>query len=483
MNLKKKALSGAAWKLAERLLAQGISMVVTIVLARLLLPADYGVVSMVTIFFTFANVLISGGLNTALIQKSDADSEDYSTVFTVSLLVGAALYGLMFVSAPVIAGLYGQPMLVPVIRIMGLSLPVYAIKSIACAYTSATLQFRKFFFATLGGTLISGVVGIAMAYSGCGPWALVAQQMTNTVIDTVILFAVTKLRLRLHISMVRLRSLYAYGWKILVSSLLGTIYNQINPLVIGIRFSLSDLSFYTKGFSLVDMIASSLTYTLSSVLLPVLAKVQDDLEQLRSGTRTFMRGVSFLVFPMMLGLYAVSDNFVTVLLTEKWLPAAYYIRIFCVSHLFDIVAAGNCETIKAMGRSDVFLKIEVLKKSLYFVTLFLFIAFTNSPEVMALSNLVIALIAVTVNLIPNIRLIGYTVKMQLEDIWLNLAVSILMCVGVCLVGRLSLPALPLLMLQIVSGVGLYLGLNLLVRNPNLSFFTDYLKAMRHPTEE
>ena len=322
-----------------------------------------------------------------------------------------------------------------------------------------------------------------MAYSGCGPWALVAQQMTNTVIDTVILFAVTKLRLRLHISMVRLRSLYAYGWKILVSSLLGTIYNQINPLVIGIRFSLSDLSFYTKGFSLVDMIASSLTYTLSSVLLPVLAKVQDDLEQLRSGTRTFMRGVSFLVFPMMLGLYAVSDNFVTVLLTEKWLPAAYYIRIFCVAHLFDIVAAGNCETIKAMGRSDVFLKIEVLKKSLYFVTLFLFIAFTNSPEVMALSNLVIALIAVTVNLIPNIRLIGYTVKMQLEDIWLNLAVSILMCVGVCLVGRLSLPALPLLMLQIVSGVGLYLGLNLLVRNPNLRFFTDYLKAMRHPTEE
>lgn len=466
----------------ERIFAQGISFMVSIVLARILVPEDFGVVSMVTIFFTLANVLISGGLNTALIQKKNADREDYSTVFTVSLLMGIFLYGLLFFMAPRIAKIYRQPGLTAIIRVMGLSLPVYAIKSIVCAYTSATLQFKKFFFATLGGTLFSGMLGIAMALRGMGAWALVAQQMSNTVIDTVILYSVTRLKIRLMISWQRLKGLFSYGWKILVSTLMGTVYSQVNPLIIGLRFSSADLSFYTKGASFPDVLSTSMISTLSSVLFPVLSKFQDDREQLLRGTRQFMQTVSYLIFPMMFGLFAVADNFVLALLTEKWLPAAYYIRIFCFQGMFDITSIGNCETIKAMGRSDVYLKIEIIKKVLYFITLALFIWLSPSPEVLAWSVVVVTVIALVVNVIPNIRLIGYSIRMQIADLLPNFLLSGLMCLGVMGVGMLPLPAALLLILQILTGMGTYVAMSLVTKNKNFRFLLDSLRSIRRKTE-
>ena len=296
-----------------------------------------------------------------MIQKKDSDGRDYNSVFTLSFIVAIVLYAILFVLAPLISQLYNQPMIVNVLRVMGISLPLYACKSIVCAYIYSTLQFRKFFYATLGGTLISGVIGITMAINGCGAWSLVVQQMSNTVVDTVILFLVAKLKLKPEISFPRLKKLFSYGWKILISSLIGTIYNQVNPLFIGLKYSSADLSYYTKGRSFPDTFSSSITNTMSSVLFPVLSKVQDEKKLLLNGTRRFMKLASFCVFPTLLGILAISDNFVTVLLTSKWIGASYYIKIFCISYMFDVVAIGNCETIKAIGRSDVYLKIEIIK--------------------------------------------------------------------------------------------------------------------------
>lgn len=473
-NIKQKTLVGAVWKFAERILAQAVSLVVSITLARLLDPSDYGVVSIVTVFFVFANVIISGGLNTALIQKKDSDAEDYNTVFTVSFFVSLIIYAVLFFGAPTIAKIYKNEMLVDIIRIMGLSLPIYALKSIVCAYVSASMQFRKFFFATLGGTLMSAVVGIALALNGAGAWALVAQQLTNTAVDTLVLFCTTKLKIRFRLSLKRLKSLLKYGSRILASSLLGVIFNQVNPLVIGFKYTSADLSFYTKGRSFPETLSSSITYTISSVLFPALSKYQDDKKQLLHCTRLYMRVASFIVFPIMLGFFGVSENFVSVLLADKWLPAVYYIKVACIVFMFDVVAAGNCETIKAMGRSDIFLKIEVIKKTAYFITIILFLLFTNSPETLAISTLACTLIQIVVNSQPNKKLLGYKLIYQLKDIVPNLIISSVMCFCVLLLGRLSLNPALLLLVQIFAGGLIYLLLAIITRNSALKVLFDML---------
>lgn len=474
-STQRKILSGAVWKFSERIMAQVVSLAVSIIIARLLNPSDYGVVGIVTVFFAFANVVISGGFNTALIQKKDADKDDYNTVFTVSMLVALLIYFILFVSAPWIAKIYKNDILAGIIRILGLSLPVYALKSIVCAYVSANLKFRMFFFATLGGTVASAIVGITMAVNGYGAWALVAQQLTNTAIDTLILFMTTKLRLSVGITMSRLHSLFGYGSKIMLSSLLGVTFNQINPLFIGLKYSSAALSFYTKGKSLPETLSSSMTYTISSVLFPALAKFQDDKERLLRYTRRYMQVASFIVFPVMLGFFAIAENFVRIFLTDKWLPAVYYIHIVCLSEMFGVIAVGNCETIKAMGRSDVFLKIEIAKKIGYFVTLALFLAFTNTPEALAVSLLVCTVIQIIINSIPNIKLIGYKMLYQIKDLVPNLLISAAMCMLVMLLGSVNVPPVFLLVLQICAGCAAYSILAIVTRNPSLIFLMNIIK--------
>lgn len=478
VKIRKKATTGVFWKFAERFIAQLVSLVVSLVIARLLDPSDYGVVSIVTIFFTFANVIISGGLNTALIQKKDADKSDYNTVFSVSIIASIVIYFFLFVFAPVIADLYGRNILIPIIRIMGLSLPIYAIKSVVCAYISANLDFKKFFFATIGGTVVSGIVGIILALKGFGPWALVFQQLLNTLIDTIILIIVTRLKLFFEINYAKFKGLMKYGARILLSSLLGTTYNQINPLFIGIRYTSADLSFYTKGKSLPDTISSSLAYTFSAVLFPMLSKFQDRKEKLLYYTRMYMKIASFLVFPAMLGFASVADNFVLVALGSKWLPAVYYIRIVCLSSMFDVVAAGNCETIKAMGRSDIFLRMEVIKKTGYFIIIAFFIFLSNSPETLAISILFCTALQILVNSIPNRKLINYRFKYQLADLLPNFLSSLIMAFVVLIIGTLPLNPIVLLLLQIFAGMAVYLILSFVTHNKALILGYQLLKGIR-----
>ena len=476
-NLKSKAFSSALWKFAERFLAQFISLVVSIVLARMLVPEDYSVVSIVGIFFAFANILISGGLNQALIQKKESDALDFSSVLFVSLLLSFGIYAVLFFVAPWISDLYSQPLLVPIIRTMSLVLPINALKSVLCAHISKTLQFRKFFFATLGGTLFSAVVGIGMAYAGMGPWALVAQQMSNATIDTIILLFTCGLKFAPKISFERLKWLWSYGWKMLVSSTIGTIYTELVPLVTGLKFSTSDLSFYSKGKSFPSLLSTTTTSTLSSVLFPVLTKVQDDKDALLRYVRRYISIASYIAFPVMLGLFAVAENFVLVLLTEKWLPAVPYIRIFCVSMMFDMVHSGNCEAIKAIGRSDIFLIMEIVKKSGYFITIVLFMFIGSTPEALASAYIICTAIAIIVNSIPNNRLIGYKYSMQFIDLVPNLLISIGMCFVVQLIGYISFSPIVLLVVQIVIGIALYIILSLITRNKNFNYLLDLLKTL------
>ena len=306
-GVKRKAFAGVIWKLMERFIAQGVSLVVSIIIARILSPTEFSVVGIVTVFFNFANIIITSGLNTALIQKKDSDTVDYSTVLYTSLLLSLIIYGVLFFWAPWIAALYKIPELTIMIRVMGISLPIMAVKAVWCAYISSNLLFRRFFFATLGGTVFSGVVGVYMALNGFGAWALIAQQMSNTAIDTIILVLCTRVQIALVFSFSRLKRLFGYGWKIFASSLLGTTYSEVSPLVIGLKYSVNDLSFYTKGKSFPSMLATSATSTLASVMFPVMAKYQDDKERIRKYTRLFIRLSSFLCFSSTRGKYSLTE--------------------------------------------------------------------------------------------------------------------------------------------------------------------------------
>lgn len=474
-EIKKQTVVGAVWKLAERLGAQIVSLIVSVVLARILEPTDYSVVSLVTIFFTFANVLISGGLNTALIQKKDPDADDYSSVLYVSILLSVLIYGILFFIAPLIAEVYQNETIVLIIRVMGLSLPITAIKSIWCAYISSNLLFKKFFFATIGGTLTSAVVGIVMAVNGAGAWALVAQQMTNTIIDTFILMLTSRVPIVLRFSFQKFRQLFSYSWKVLVSSIFGTIYNEIVPMVIGVKYTSADLSYYTKGRSFPNLISTTTTNTLSSVLFPALAKCQNEKERLLNYTRWFIRLSSFITFPLMLGFLAVSENFVKIVLTEKWLPAVPYIKIFCVTCMFDVIHVGNCETVKAMGRSEIYLILELIKKSCYLITIMLFLKFTDSPQSLALAFLVCSAIAIVINLIPNQKLIGYSFKYQFSDLLPNLVTACIMCICVIEIGKIKMSSIASLILQIIVGVVVYCILNILIKNKSMNYIFTLLK--------
>lgn len=471
--VKRKAISGIFWKFGERFFAQFISLTVSIILARILVPEDFSVVSIVTIFFSFSNILISGGLNTALIQKKDTDELDYSSVLFTTLFICLIVYGLLYFFAPSISSIYNNDLLTSLIRVMGLTLFVNALKSVICAKVSSNLDFRKFFFSTSVGTIISAIVGITMALNSFGAWSLVAQQMSNTIIDTICLAYVTKFKLKFIFSFKRLNGLFQYGWKIFAASIISEIYEQINPLIIGLKFSSADLAFYTKGKSFPALLNASVSETVSAVIFPVMSKFQNDMEYILILTRKYMRLSSYIVFPLMIGFFAVSDNFILLLLTDKWASSIPFVKIFCVSFMFNIIQTGNLQVIRAIGRSDILLLLEIIKKISYFLIIFLFVFFSQTPEQLALSSIFCTIVATIVNTYPNRNLIGYKYRLQFRDLLPNLSISILMGIIVIMVGLIRLNPFVSIIIQIITGILVYIILSLLTKNENFI----YLKNM------
>ena len=463
------------WKFAERILAQLVSTIVAIELARILMPEDYAVVSIVAIFFTFCNVFISSGLNTALIQKKDSDILDYSTILYANIAISAVLYAVMFFTSPLIARIYDEPLLVPVIRVMGLSFFINGIKAVVCAKISNDLQFKKFFAATLSGTVFSAVLGITMALKGFGAWALVAQQMSNSLIDTVILLFVSGIRFVPKFSAARFKSLFDYGYKIFLAGIINTAYEETRPLVVGIKFTSVDLAFYNKGQLYPKLINSTLSDTLASVLFPVMSKVQTDVEALQAMTKRFIRICSYVVFPIMLGLFAVSDNLVIVLLKEKWAPIIIYVKIFSLTSILSIIQSGNLLPIRAIGRSDMILKLDIIKKTIYFIILVAFILFSKSPVILATMGFLTNTIAFAINAYANQSLIGYRIRSQIVDIVENLFPAAIMCLIVVFMNRIPLPRILLLCLQVLTGAAIFCALSILFKNSNFRYLLDYAK--------
>ena len=472
MNVIKNFL----WRLAERVGAQGVKLLVELVLARILLPEQYGVIAMVAVFITVFNVFVDSGLGNALIQKKDADDLDFSSVFWFNVVWCVVLYGVLFLISPLVASFYHREELTQILRVLGLQIVISGVKNVYQAYVSRTMQFRKFFFSTLGGTVGAAVIGITMAYRGYGVWALVAQQLFNVLTDTVILTITVKWHPKRIFSFERLKGLLSYGWKLLLSALLDTLYNEARSLIIGRKYTSEDLAFYNRGELFPQVIAANVNTSIDSVLLPTMSREQDERDKVRAMTRRAIMTSTYIMAPLMIGIACIGTPLVRLILTEKWLPCVPYLQIFCASMLFFPIHTANLNAIKALGRSDLFLKLEILKKVIGI--LLILITMHISVLAMALSTLVNSLICQLINTWPNRKLLNYSYGDQIRDILPNILLAAVMGGCVFAVGLIGLPDWVTLLIQVVLGAALYAGLSAAVKNKSYRYLLDVLDNFR-----
>lgn len=471
---REKVFSNLIWRFLERCGAQGVTLVVSIVLARLLDPQIYGLVSLVAVFTAVLAVFIDSGLGNALIQKKDADDLDFSSVFYFNMGLCFLLYTIMFIIAPHIASFYNNSQLTLIVRVMSITLIVSGVKNIQQAYVSRHLLFKKFFFATLIGTIGAAVVGIWMAYNGYGVWALVAQNLVNQILDTVVLWITVKWRPKLMFSFSRFKALFSFAWKLLVTSLITTIYEKIRQLIIGKMYSPADLAFYNEAQQIPYAIISNINNSIDSVLLPAISNVQDDLHAVKAMTRRAIITSTYIISPMMIGVAAISRPMISLLLTDKWLPCVFFVRVACFSFILTPMNTANLNAIKAVGRSDIVLKLEIVKKIIGLIILFVTMWF--GVKAIAVGLLIASIISQLINAFPNRMLLDYTYCEQLKDVFPNIFISIVMGITVYMVSFFNLNNGVTLCVQILLGIIVYLALSITMKNKSFKYLKDILST-------
>ena len=476
-EMKNKIIKGLFWKILENGGAQGLQFVVAVILARLLSPAEYGQVGIIMIFITISNVIVQNGFSVALVQKKDSDETDFSSVFYFSLAAAAVIYGLLYLAAPAIGRFYGNPLLGQIVRVLGLVLFPGAVISVQTAYVSRRMEFRGLFLATISAAAVSGIVSIAMAYTGYGVWAMVGQQMVYYGALMVSLFIHVRWRPRQVFSLSRVQGMLSFGWKLLLASLIDTIFTNLYGLIMGKIYNDAMLGAYNRGEQFPRLITTNLSAAIQAVLLPAFSSQQEDIGMVRSMTSRAIRTSSFLVLPMLFGLIAVADTMVLALLGEKWLICVPYLRIMCVAYAFYPIHITNLQAINAVGRSDIFLRLEIIKKMVGIVGLVIGIRY--SPVILVSIKASVDFLCVFINAWPNKKLLGYSVGRQLRDIASSILLSAFMCL--CVYGlQFALPGGVWLKLgiQILAGAVIYMGLAWMFRMESFRYLLETIRNRR-----
>ena len=477
-KLKKKIKSGFIYKFAERVGANGVKFILSIVLARILSTHDYGLISLVLVFITICDVFVTYGFGNSLIANKKSDQLDFSTCFYFGFFLSIILYAVLYCVAPFIAGYYGnydKELLTSVIRVMGIRLPIAAINSVQHAYVSKNMWFKKFFYATMIGTVISGIIALFMAYNGFGVWALVEQYLGNVILDTICLWIIVGWRPTKEFSFARLKVIYSYGWKILVVGLIDTVYSRLRNLIIGKKYSSDDLAFYNRGYTFPSFGMRLIEPTVNSVLFPALSSCQDNLDEMRNITRKVLQVSTYVISPFMIGLAIVAKPLVIILLTEKWIPCVIYLQIGCIANLFRCQQFINNCVIKASGRSGLLLKLDILKKFIGIGILIVSVRF--GVIAIAWSLVAVYFISMVINVAPNRQLLKYGYLIQFKDVGMNMLPAIVM--GICIYPFCMLEMSPvvLLLCQIVVGIAIYLGLSVLMKNESFIYVLSIVKGM------
>ncbi len=452
-SLKSKTVKGVMWSSIDRFTTQGISFVFSMLIARLLLPSDYGVIGMLAIFMAVANCFVDSGFGSALVRKNDRTETDFCTVFYFNIAVACICYALLFWASPYIARFYNLPLLESVTKVWGLNLIISSFAGIQNAQLTIAINFKSRAKISVITTLFTGVVGLWLAYRGYGVWALVFQTLSSNILRTILLWIVVRWMPRLIFSWQSFKELFSFGSKLLASSLLATIYENIYPIVIGKIFSASSLGVYSRADHLAQFPSSNITGVLQSVTFPVLSTIQDDDARLTSVYRRFLCLSAFVIFPLMVGLSAVADPFIRLVLTDKWEGAIYLLQILCFSLMWYPIHAINLNLLQVKGRSDYFLKLEVIKKILGVAILC--VSIPLGLVAMCYGRVFSSVVCLGINTYYTKKIIGYGFLDQMKD-FLHILVHALVMYGIVFAIVHIMPTLwSQLLVGILAGIAYY----------------------------
>lgn len=486
-DIRTKMLRGGLWALVEKFGLQAVSFCVTLVLARLLTPDDYGTVALLAIFTSIAGTLVDAGFGDALIQKKNVTDLDFNTVFYFSLCASGFAYLGLFFAAPTIARFYSTPELVWILRIIALNLIFHAINSVQIAELNRNLLFNKSFKISLVSNGVSATVGIFMALKGFGPWALVAQTVSSGAVSVVAYWVCIRWRPRLMFSWTSLKGLLGFAWKLAFSTLLDSIYSNLSGLLIGKFYTKADLAFVDKGRVLPSSSMTAINGALERVSFPVLSQLQEDREEVKRMMRKIIVFSTFLVFPLMSGCAVCAPRLIEILFGETWLPAVPFMQLVCFQFALRPFHSVNLRAILAMGRSDIFLRLEIFKKVVGVILLALSLPHGVVCFV-AVSCFVTSPVGVLINSWPNRKLLGYTIAEQIRDVLPSACLCLVMvaicwALGHCSINALFGCTLPkivdmilILICQFVVGVSVYIGLAWVFR---MKAIEEYLRLIKH----
>ncbi len=475
-----KVFGALLWKFFERIGVSGMQFILQVILARMLSPSHYGVLSMMMIFVALARVFVQRGFNTALVQNKDVTEEDYSSVFWATLSIAGVLYALLFFLSPVIANFYEIPEIKDYLRVLALILFPGALNSIQVAKLSREINFRKIFISNIAGIVISGVIGVTIAYMGGGVWALVAYNFLNVAIACITMQMIVNLKLRFVCNFKRLRVLFAFGWKILVASLIDTLYQDIRSLVVVKKYSAGDLGYYERGKQFPQFVTNAINTSVQSVMLPVMSQKQTEPAQVKAIMRKSVSLSSYIILPMLAGMAAVAEPVVRLLLGEMWLPCVPFMQIYCFTFAFVPIHSCNLQAISAMGRSGINLILEIIKKAIGLVALVIATFCFHTPLAIAMTGVFTTVISFFVNAYPNKKLIGYSYFEQMKDVFPSFVMSVLMAALVLLVGwLLPLPTFVTMLVQILVGIVLYVLLSIVFKVSSFKELFSVIKGFLH----
>ena len=476
-SLKEKTVKGVIWSAVDRFSAQGIQFVFSILIARLLVPEDYGVIAMLNIFLAVSQTFIDSGFGTALIRKIDRTETDFSTVFYFNIAVAVFFYLGLFFAAPAIANFYNTPLLVPVTRVTAINLVIGSLSGIHNAKLSIAIDFKSRAKISIVSAVLTGSVGLWMAYSGYGVWALVVQTVFAGIIRTIMLWVIVKWYPKFVFSWKSFKELFSFGSKLLASGLLDTIYNNIYPLVIGKVFASSTLGVYSKAKSLADFPSANITGVLQNVTFPVLSTIQNEENRLADAYKRFLRISAFVIFPLMLGLSSVADPFIRLALTDKWEGAIYLLQIICFALMWYPIHAINLNILSVKGRSDYFLKLEIIKKVQG--VFILCITVPMGIVAMCYGQVISSMISLIWNTHYTKKLIGYGFLAQIKDL-LPIFIHSLIMWGLVLLIVHFMPTLWLkLIVGITVGMVYYIVGSYIMKFPEMDELLTILKLKRN----
>ena len=472
-SLKDKTVKGIGWSALDNAARYGMQFVIGIVLARLLSPDDYGLLGLVGIFTVICTALVNGGFTTALIRKKDATEEDYNTVFICNLGMSLMLYVVVFLCAPLIANFFERQELIALVRVSSLGLIIGALGLVQRTRLTKRIDFKTQTKITLVSTVVSGIVGIGMAIAGFGVWALVAQQLTTQALSTILLYIYNRWLPRFRFSTESFHELFGFGWKMMVSALIDSIWKELYQVIVGKFYSPATLGQYTRARHYAKLFSSNLTTVVERVTYPVLSSIQDDKERMVSAYRRIIRTSMFITAVALFSLGAVSEPLIYCMIGPKWHEASTYLPLICITYSLYPLHAINLNMLQVQGRSDLFLGLEVIKKIITLAPLFIGAFIGIIP--MLLTNMVVGIIAYFLNSHYSGRLLGYSSWMQLRDIAPSYALAIAIALSVWFLKYLPLSYWIVLPMQITVGAAVFFTLCNLFKMNEYKEIMDILK--------